>query len=184
MALSKGSIYASVRLFVEQKYGTGVLEECLAEMPPEDRALLESIVPVGWYPLEPVLELHRVIDRKLGKGDLALCREMGTFSSQWQMTVFHRLYLRFKTPHWLIQKAGTMWSNYHDTGYWEVEETGPNAVVARLNGFAVADEAFCARFHGWLLGIGSLTGVTKADITEPHCRARGGRYCEYVCAWT
>jgi hypothetical protein len=184
MALSKGSIYASVRLFVEKKYGAEELARCLAELPAEDRQLLESSLPVGWYPLEPVLELHRILDRRQGRGDLSLCREMGEFSSQWQMTVFHRLYLRFKTPHWLIQKAGTMWSNYHDTGHWEVEEVGPNEVIARLHDFGVVDEAFCARFHGWLLGIGALTGVSEAKIDEKHCRCRGAAYCEFVCSWS
>ena len=109
MALSKGTLYASVRLFTERRFGRDAVDKLLAQLTKEDQDLLSSIVPVGWYPLEPIMRFHRVLDKTFGKGDLSLCHEVGRFSAEWQLTSFHKMLLRFKTPDWFFQKGFTVW---------------------------------------------------------------------------
>jgi predicted hydrocarbon binding protein len=179
MAQSKGTIYLSVEKFVIERWGEDALQECLREMPEEDRKVLHEVLAVGWYPLEPVILFHRIVDWKLGNGDLALVQEIGRYSAEWQLNAFHMLVLRFKTPKWLLNKAAQMWSRYHESGEWEVDEPEPQTIVGRLYGFEVADACFCTRETGWFERAVELTGGKNVQITEPRCRSRGDSHCEW-----
>ena len=183
MALSKGTLYASVRLFTERRFGRDAVDKLLAQLSKEDQELLASIVPVGWYPLEPILRYHRALDKMFGKGDLSLCHEVGRFSAEWQLTSFHKMLLRFKTPDWFFQKGFTVWRQYHDTGRWELMTTSPHALTARLFEFAVVDAAFCKRELGWFQRAAELTGGLNVVVEEHACRSRGDPYCEYAGTW-
>jgi hypothetical protein len=183
VALSKGTLYASVRLFTERRFGRDAVDKCLAQLVKDDQDLLSSIVPVGWYPLEPILRFHRVLDKTFGRGDLSLCKEVGRFSAEWQLTSFHKMLLRFKTPDWFFQKGFTVWRQYHDTGRWELIRTTNNSLTGRLLEFAVVDAAFCMREMGWFQRAAELTGGTNVIIEETHCRSRGDPYCEYAGKW-
>jgi hypothetical protein len=183
MPSSKGTLYTSVKLFAERRFGPDAVEQTLHEMSAEDRDVLAAMVPVGWYPLEPMLRFHRVLDRLFGRGDLALCTEIGRFSAEWQLNLFHKLVLKFKSPQWMVQKAGLMWKHYHDTGRWEVEQPDAHSVMGRLQGFGVVDEVHCLRLHGWFTRAIELTGGKDVRIHEPSCRNRGDRFCEYVGSW-
>lgn len=179
MAASKGTLYLSVKLFAEKRFGPSAVDLCLAQLSREDRELLGSIVAVGWYPLEPVLRFHRVLDQSFGKGDLSLCREVGVFSADWQLNNFHKLVLKMRNPKWIVARASKMWRSYHDTGRWEIEEPEPNCVVGRLHDFAVVDQAFCVREQGWFLKAFEMTGGKDVRVEEPRCRALGDPFCEY-----
>jgi len=179
VAQSKGTIYLSVERFVLDRWGRETLAECLGDLSREDQAILDNVLAVGWYPLEPVIRFHRVVDRRMGRGDLSLVEEIGRFSAEWQLNAFHKLILRFKNPQWMVSKAGSMWGRYHETGEWEVETPEEGMVVGRLRNFAVADECFCTRERGWFARAVELTGGRNVKVWEPKCRAKGAAYCEY-----
>lgn len=146
----------------------------------EDRRVLDDVLAVGWYPLEPVIRFHRAVDQRFGTGDLSLVEEIGRHSAEWQLNAFHKLVLRFKKPSYIINKAGQLWSRYHQTGRWEVEERADGTVIGRLHDFAVADECFCTRERGWFARAIELTGGRNVVVQEPRCRAFGAPFCEYV----
>lgn len=183
MPVSKGSIYFSAKLFVEKKFAQDAVARCLEQLSAEDREILGSAVAVGWYPLEPMLRFHRAVDRVYGRGDLSLIREIGRFSAEWQLTSFHKLVLRFKEPRWMLEKAGTMWRHYHDTGEWEVIEPEPHRLVGRLRHFGVVDDTLCVRLQGWFARAIELTGGKNVEVKDPVCRARRGPHCEFVARW-
>jgi predicted hydrocarbon binding protein len=131
------------------------------------------------------MAFHRAIDRLYGRGDLAMCREIGRFSADWQLNSFHKLVLRWKSPRWMVEKAGTMWRHYHDTGRWEiVEQPDRNVVTGRLYEFHFVDAAFCMREQGWFERAVELTGGRQPVVRELRCRARGDDACEYSGTWS
>ncbi|HJZ85718.1 MAG TPA: hypothetical protein VKN99_11140 [Polyangia bacterium] len=183
MGLSKGTLYVSVRMFTERQFGRDAVERCLAQLSRDDRDLLSSIVPVGWYPLEPILRFHRAVDKTFGRGDLALCRDVGRFSAEWQLNSFHKFLLRFKTPEWFFAKGISVWRQYHDTGRWEWAKQEPGHIVGRLFDFSVTDAAFCMREQGWFWRAAELTGGVHVVVDERRCRTRGDEFCEYEGRW-
>jgi hypothetical protein len=183
LAKFKGTVFESTRMFTEQQYGAGATARVLAELSPEDQAQLAEIQVIGWYPVEPVIRYHHALDRLYGRGDLKVCSAAGRFSATWSMNTVLKVFLRFKSPSWLIEKATRVWSRYHDTGRWEVSSPGPGKITGELLEYAVRDEAFCARLRGWLQGAVEATGGKNAVVTETRCVCRRHDRCVFELVW-
>ena len=95
-----------------------------------------------------------------------------------------KVFLRFRSPIWLVEKATSVWTRYHDTGRWTVTTPGPNRIIGELHDFAVRDDAFCARLRGWLHGAVEMTGGEHTRITELQCAGRGEGPCTFELAWS
>lgn len=183
MAKFKGSVYESTRAFVHKEFGQQAVDRILAALPAQSRALLSSATAIEWLPVEPVLHFHHELENCFGKGDMSLCTRAGYFSAGWSMSSILKMFVRMRSPVWLVDKAASVWSRYHDTGRWEVEPSDGHRISAKLIDFEVKDPLFCARLRGWLTGAVELTGGTGAEATEPRCRCRGHEYCSYTILW-
>jgi hypothetical protein len=184
MANFKGTVFESTRLFALREYGEEGLERVLSQLSAEDRSLLAGVTAVGWYPVEPVLRFHHALDQVFGNGDYALCVAAGRFSAGWSFNTVLKLFVRFRSPLWLIERATSVWGRYHDTGAWHVSSPAPNRIIGELRDFAVHDPAFCARLRGWLQGAVELTGGRAATISETRCVCRNHEHCTFVLSWS
>ncbi|MDD9967990.1 MAG: hypothetical protein OXR73_17270 [Myxococcales bacterium] len=183
MAQFKGTIYLSTALFTEQRFGSEATNRVIAALPEEDQQVLRDVTAIGWYPTAPIMAFHRKLDELYGSGDLALCVEVGKFSAEWTLNAVLKMFLRFRTPNWLMERSSSLWVRFHDSGRWEILEDPNVPLLARLHDFKVRDEAFCARFQGWLHGAIELTGGKEAHVTHPRCACKGGRFCEFNGRW-
>jgi hypothetical protein len=183
MANFKGTVFESVKMFTEQQFGTEAHERVLAELSAEDRAVLAEVTALGWYPTGPILQYHHALDRVFGAGDLALCEQAGRFSAGWSMNHVLKVFLRFRSPTWLVERSTSVWSRYHDTGRWEIADAEEHRMQGNLYDFAVRDAAFCARLRGWLAGAAALTGGQNAVVVETQCVTRGARHCSFATTW-
>jgi len=184
VAESKGTLFLSAKLYADKELGADAVQDAMAQLSDADRELLDAVVAVGWYPLEPIMRFHHILDRDYGRGDLSLCYEIGRFAAAWQLNAFHKFVLKFKQPRWMLQKASSLWSTYHDSGRWEVGEPEPGMMRGCLYDFAIVDPAFCKREMGWFARAIELTGGKLLTIDEPRCRSRGDEWCEYVGHWS
>ncbi len=171
---SKGAVWLATATFVQKKFGAAALATCLDEMSAEERATIAAVIPAGWYPLDMTLKFAKIADRQLGAGDLALCRDIGAYSADWQLNTFHRVFLRFKRPLYLIERASSMWGSFHDSGQWELSEQGPNRYHALLRNYSTIDESFAIRLEGWLEKALSVCGAEQVRASETAVR-RGER---------
>lgn len=183
LANFKGTVFESTRVYTERQFGPEAVERVLRELPEDDRALLAGVQAIGWYPVEPILRYHHALDHAFGAGDLNQCVEAGRFSASWSMNRVLKVFLRFKSPMWLVDKATQVWDRYHDTGTWKVSSPGHNQITGELSGFAVKDPAFCARLCGWLEGAITVTGGTGAIAKETRCACNGGDQCVFQLSW-
>lgn len=170
-------------MFTEKRFGPEAVERVLASLSPHDRNVLREVTSIGWYPVEPVLAYHHALDRCFGSGKLELCVEAGHFSAGWALNTVLKLFLKFKTPHWLAEKSASVWNRYHNTGRWEYDPPQEKLLLARLHDFGVRDEAFCARLRGWLMGAIELTGGRNPKVVERTCGLRGARHHEFQSSW-
>ena len=101
-----------------------------SELDTSDRELLQGISAVGWYPIEPILRYHHVLERLYGnESTFEVCERLGQFSAEWAIKGILKIFVRFKSPHFLMQKNGTLWGRYHDTGRWADGSGGTVAAV-------------------------------------------------------
>src|SRR5437867_4483002 len=109
-----------MRSFVEKSHGPAGWERVLAALLPEDRAVASSVLPSGWYELATQHRLLRCIDTVLGNGDLALAPEIGRHEAEQDLSTVHRLFIRFTSPAYVLEKSGEYWRRFYDTGKWKV----------------------------------------------------------------
>jgi V4R domain len=185
MAQFKGTIFISTQMFAEQTFGPEAVARCLSQLEPSERELLIGISAVGWYPVEPILRFHHALERTYGKNSQAfeVCERLGQFSAEWAIKGILKVLIRFKTPQFLMEKNGAVWTRYHDTGRWTVESEQPTHIIGRLHEFAVRDAAFCARLRGWIRGAVMMTGGRNPRVVETSCRCRGAEHCEFSIDW-
>jgi hypothetical protein len=180
----KGSAYLSTLAFIEAHHGAAGKERVLARLDPEDRAMLGTApLAIQWYPLAPFPRLLRAMDAELGKGDLSLVTERGTWAAVQDMKTVHRVLLKLVTPSWVIDKGMKLWPNFHTSGHWESKREGDKGARASLRDLGVVDEAMCATLKGWILGLLQLAGIKRATVDHVECRARGAAVCVYVVSW-
>jgi hypothetical protein len=183
MANFKGTVFESTRMFAEQKFGDDAPARVLAELSSADRDCLVGVNALGWYPVEPIMRYHHALDRLYGQGDLAVCEQAGRFSAGWAMNTVLKVFIRFRSPTWLIERATSVWGRYHDTGRWQISTPGPDRMHGELHEFAVHDRAFCARLRGWLAGAVELTGGQNVSVFESQCVCRGAAHCTFNTTW-
>ena len=183
MANFKGTVFESTRMFAEQRFGIDAPDRILAELDVADRDVLTGVNALGWYPVDPILRYHYALDKLYGNGDLTLCEAAGRFSAGWAMNTVLKVFIRFRSPTWLIERATSVWGRYHDTGRWEIAPTGGDRIQGDLYDFAVRDRAFCARLRGWLGGATELTGGQNVTVFETQCVCRGGHHCVFTTTW-
>lgn len=180
----KGAAYASTLAFIDARFGKDARPRVLDKLTDGDRGLVGGLIlPIGWYPLAPFPRFLRVMDRELGRGDLELATERGTWAAIHDMKTTHKLLLKFASPQWVIEKGTSIWKNFHDTGRWEVEREGDHGARAALINLGVVDEAMCATLKGWVIGLLTVSGCKSIKVSHAECRARGASACVYRCSW-
>ncbi|HET6335359.1 MAG TPA: hypothetical protein VFG30_19170 [Polyangiales bacterium] len=183
MAKFKGTVFESTRMFTVQTFGEDAVERVLAELDPSERDLLRDVQAISWYPVEPILHYMHALDRVYGQGDLGVCIKAGHYSAGWSMNTVLKVFLRFRSPVWLVDRATSVWNRYHDTGKWHVQTLTSERMLGELRDFAVRDPAFCARLCGWLQGAIELTGGDRATVTEVRCMNRNDDHCAFALEW-
>ncbi len=170
-------------MFCEKQLGEGSVAKILQELPSDQAAQLREISVMEWCPVEPVLAFHYAMDRLYGSGDLSVCTRAGHFSAGWALNTILKIFVRLRSPLWLVEKATSVWSRYHDSGVWEFEQTANGRILGNLKNFQVRDPALCARLRGWLVGAIELTGGKAPQVSEPRCVCRGHDYCTFTATW-
>lgn len=181
--LTKGVGFINARAFVLSRWGPGGWEAVQERLRPSDRDELAAVVPVGWYPLALYARLLHAIDEVHGAGDLALVVQLGRFEAEHDITTLYRLMFRLVSPATLVEKTGTYWKKFHDTGEWEMTRVGDHEIHAVLKGWGVVDHALCRELVGYLSRVMELVGAEAVVLEHSECRARGAERCFFRGRW-
>jgi predicted hydrocarbon binding protein len=183
-ALTKGIGFTNVRAFVMERWGEAGWSAVLARLRPDDREMLASVVPIGWYSLALYARLIRAVDDVHGCGDLAILVQLGRYEAEKDLTTIHRMLLRLVNPATVVEKSMDYWRRFHDTGTWHVRRISPTEVEGVLEGWGVVDHALCRELGGYLARLLELVGARSVVVEHPRCRARGDADCSFSACWT
>ncbi len=181
---TKGTSVAAVVRFVERQWGSEGLQRLAAAVKPQEAAklLTGQILAGSWYPFAyfaALLESAEVLFG--GAGDVA--RREGRYCAEWDLRGVYRVFIKFASPSFLVERAGKVWRQYYDSGELAVVESAPNRVVFELRDFAAPHRAHCETVLGWSERAAELTGVGKVTGSHPKCRARGDSKCVFRVEW-
>lgn len=184
MAHCKG-IAVSARLkWVQKTQGAEGYQRFLAALPPETKDVVEArILPHGWVKAQTFIDVLVTIDRLFGKGDLALCRELGAWASAENLPRIFKLFYRLGSPNFLFDQASKLWRNHYDSGALEVIDRSATSGRLVMTDFALPHRAHCLSVLGWAAKSIELSGATVEYAEEERCRCLGDERCELVVRW-
>src|SRR5262249_29153922 len=121
----KGAAIAARLRFVRERYGDAGFKRLIAALAPGDQDLLEArVLPQAWVPYELFIEVNVHADQQFGRGDLALCYEMGQYAAEVNLPSIYRLFYRFGSPAFVLSKAARLWSVHYDSGALGAHDDG------------------------------------------------------------
>lgn len=184
----KGSAVTARLRFVRELYGEPGVRRVKEALRAEHRATIDQrVMPHEWVPFELFVDLSVEIDRLYGKGDLALCREMGRFAAKVNLPTLYRIFYALGSPAFIISRAVRVWDVHYDSGRIsaEVERTGATErATLTLRALATPHRAHCLSVLGWAERSVELSGGRIIDADETTCRTRGDDACRFVVAWS
>jgi hypothetical protein len=175
-----GKSVLGLQHYLTRHHGEGAFDRVLLRLPDAERAAFSGIIlPTQWYPTSTIITAMEIGRDLFGPTDFF--ERCGEESARYAINSFYRFLLRFKTPHWILQRSTGMWRQFHSTGLWEMQMT-ENSFEGELKDFALPG-TYCRVLVGWIRGAGRLTGARNAEVTHPWCRNRGSPRCLFVARW-
>jgi hypothetical protein len=177
----KGLVLKSRIDYVREFFGHDAWDRVLAVLPPGTRAALQDgVLASSWYPIPLYVEMLSAIDLTFGKGDLALCRDMGRYSARSALSGVYQCSNRGKDVGFANRTAPMIWKQYYDSGKMTTESGGRGRAIVRVRGFAEPHAALCLGTLGWLEGANRVWGIEGVKVEEVTCQARGQECCSFI----
>jgi uncharacterized protein (TIGR02265 family) len=179
----KGSVLKSRLALVTDLGGADAVTRVLAELGPEDRQSLQTVLAMQWYPFELGKRLDEAIVRVVGGGRREFFEKLGEASADKNLTTVHRAFVVPGDPHGFLAKAPQVYALYYETGRREYERTGDKQGVLTTHDAETFSAPDCLTVVGWHRRALEMCGATHVRIVEEECRARGGKVCKYKVSW-
>lgn len=174
-----GHVLRARTLFIRSQ-GDDAWSRVLEGLEPATREVADTgFLETRWYPYTMLIDVSATADRLLGRGDMALCHQMGRFSCDFTLTTVHRLLLKFGNIGHLVDRAATAWRTQFDKGEVLVHERQRDLYQFEIRGVPQPSRAHCASITGWMERAAELSGEDDFEFDEK-CRAHG----DAQCLWT
>ncbi len=167
-------------------------DQCTPEQQGQVKALLSEelnqLLELGafasqWYPLQYLVDISRALDQVKGRGDGALILEMGRQSAHEAVRGIYKIFFKFGSPEFVIQRAAQVWSRYYDSGQLQVDVLEKGRVQVALSDFDTPIHEHCLAVSGWIRGMLEASGGKNVDTKIVQCRKQGARVCSFEARW-
>jgi hypothetical protein len=188
MARIKGLALRARIDFLETKFGRAGLLKVLETLAPQQREVLEQGVLISsFYPLALSDALLGAAERVHGRGDGALCREIGAASGRKGLTTVYRVFTT-SSQHEAIgeQMARTtalVWQTYYDTGRFATRVVSETSIRSELTGIKLEAPWLCHILLGYQAAHIEVLGGRNVEVTHPECTLRGDNCCAWESRW-
>jgi hypothetical protein len=178
----RGSILRS-RVHYVRAHQAAALPLITERLPPElQEALPKGFLETRWYPFPWLTAFTDAADAVMGRGDQRLAYEMGRFSCDQNLPTLYRVFFRFGSPRYILDRAAKAWRAQFDAGDMAVIETTPTSATVELSHVPEPHRGHCLGVTGWISRAVELTGEDLQGIDET-CRAAGDERCTWHVRW-
>ncbi len=180
---TKGTPLKAALGWVEHEHGEAGVQRVLEHLEEEHRRLIgRTVLPSSWYPLGVLVDVLTTADRKFGRGTLSLCRDIGRWSSDYEVTLLHKVFLKLSSLDYWFKGAASMWAFYYGAGKMRTTVEGGTGEIL-LTEFNPLSKSFCMRFEGWLERTIELGGVSGVRVRHTECVLDGHPGCRFEGSW-
>lgn len=161
MARTKGTNVVSVRRLLQ---GAAVEEPVLAQLTPADLELYRETLAVGWVADTFIARLFAVAAPALYPKEPKPIRQLGRTIAQDNLTGVYRVMLRIVSIPFAIERAGSLWRTYNDTGEATITRFGDESRARMtISGYAGFPDECLEETAGYVEGVALLCGAKVAD---------------------
>ena len=172
------AILARLR-WVEEHHGKEAKRAILMSLSPTQATAIMAVVnPTMWVPFDAFVGLCSAIDRTYGSGDLAMCRTLGRYAADVNLTTIYRIFYKLGSVRYIISKASAVWTAHYDSGRASTRDI-PGGIAFIVEGFATPHRAHCLSVLGWMEQSAMISGAKVIDAREVRCRLSGETSCEF-----
>jgi hypothetical protein len=126
---TKGSHLIAARVWVDARLGPGTFADLSRDAP--WRGIL---LPSGWYPVKPLVELLEKIGPKLGLTVVQMMTEISALNAKSDLTTIYRIFLRIAQPMRFLNQTPTLWSTYVRFGRARAKLNDPGHYIGEGSG--------------------------------------------------
>lgn len=180
----KGQMIISTIKYLKTLFGDQKYSEVLNKLSAISRKSIDTNIMYGqMVPLKSYIDLIRVADEYLGKGDYLLCRKIGQFVAEEGIPKLYRVFVTTADPMVAINRLPNFWAHMYDTGTLTTQHETKNIVIVNIIDFADAHKAYCWKLLGYFEKLLELAGGNNVKIIETACQIDGDTQCSYSIAW-
>ncbi len=156
----------------------------IAKMSEADQKAIDSVVPIGQYPLALKARLDAQIAAVLRPGDpSAMFYELGRWAAKQNFELYHSSFVTQGDPQGFMAAAPAMRRLFYAEDHASYQRTGDKTGTFTVSGAQTVDAADCLGTAGyWEFAI-ELAGGKRARVAHRKCIARGDSVCEFECSW-
>ena len=183
---ASGRAFLGLIRHVREK-GPEALARVLEAAPEPTRVVFARPIRVmDWHPYEAFIGFLRAADRVHGKGDLAVCRELGAAAGKRDLGTILRVFAALSSAERLIRSCGKVWGDYYrNAGRMEAVSWDPDDTRVCIYDFPQMDPGHCRLMEGWMIATMETIGFdVSRDARERGCTSRGAPHHEFACKWT
>jgi hypothetical protein len=181
----KGTGVMALPAFIKSRFPDR-FAEWLEALPADSHQIHRStIMAFQLYNLHDSLILPtEIMCRLFFGGDEHGAWESGHFSAGFALSGFYKIFFKFGSPQFIIDKASQVFSTYYPEGVLKVAESSAHRCVLHLVKFPEPYRIVEMNIGGWMDGAFELMGKKERTVEITRCMTKGDPITEFVATWT
>ncbi|MBN1895124.1 hypothetical protein JW906_11540 [bacterium] len=180
----KGTGPLELDAFIKDEYPDRY-KEWLETLSPEAKKIYSGgILAFELYPLyDSLIEPTQKMCDLFYNGDIQGAWISGQYSAKYALKGFYKIFFRFGSPQFIIDRAAKVFSTYYPEGRIRVAESSSGRCVLQIYEFPEPYHLLELNIAGWLEGVLELLErkTRKVEITKS--MAKGDAVTEFVATW-
>jgi hypothetical protein len=170
--------------FIREKF-PNYYDEWLDSLSPESRRIHKNAIMAfeNYLIYDAVVEPTEKACELFYNGNGRGAWESGIFSASYALNSFYKIFFKFGSPQFIINKASRVFTSYYSDGELRVSETSENSVVLQIVKFGEPYEIIEAGIGGWVEGALQLMGCKNISVKITKSMAKGDNVTEFVATW-
>lgn len=180
----KGSAVKSIPDYIK-KFHPEKYTEWMESMPETSRHIFAGgVMPSNWYSLHdaailPTEALGKIVFKDAREG----AWQCGRYSAETALNGIYKFFIKAASPHFIIERAGRIFSTYYQPSDMSVVDKGENYVVLHITRFEEPNALIEARIAGWIEKAMEIHGVEQVTVTIPKSLTKGYPITEIRVQW-
>lgn len=183
---TKGSALIPMVEFIKKSQGKDGFNKWLETLDPEAREVLNgNILSSGWHDLKKfMIDPTMTYCKLFTGGNIKGAWDLGRFSADYGLKGIFKVFVKFGSPQFIINRAGTILPKYYENSAIKTEKSGDKEVIIQITRFDGIDPVVEARIGGWMERALEICGCSNVKIETMKSMCSGAPTTDFKASWS